>query len=171
MSIDINQTKIQKTRIFSAAVSILIMLGIFVFSSQNGETSQGVSDSVLGTLLDMLPFDLSGLSGVLNHDMLSFLIRKTAHFSEYALLGFFLMRFISTYPIKGWIPIAWGVATFYAGTDELHQFFISGRSARISDVMIDSCGALFGVLLAWWIVSRKHRKKTEEKDTKNRKNL
>ena len=35
---------------------------------------------------------------------------------------------------------------FYAITDEFHQYFIPGRSAEIRDVLIDSSGALTGIL-------------------------
>ena len=35
----------------------------------------------------------------------------------------------------------------YAVTDELHQFFVAGRSARIFDVGIDTLGVITGVLI------------------------
>ena len=36
----------------------------------------------------------------------------------------------------------------YACSDEFHQFFIAGRSAQFTDVMIDTCGALIGQTLS-----------------------
>ena len=36
---------------------------------------------------------------------------------------------------------------FYACTDELHQYFVPGRSCRFFDVCVDSTGAFFGGLL------------------------
>ena len=36
---------------------------------------------------------------------------------------------------------------FYAGTDELHQYFVPGRSARLFDVGIDTLGVLTGILI------------------------
>jgi VanZ family protein len=35
----------------------------------------------------------------------------------------------------------------YAASDEFHQVFVSGRSPLIVDVLIDTCGALAGILL------------------------
>ena len=40
----------------------------------------------------------------------------------------------------------WGIATAYAVTDEFHQLFVPGRSGQMTDVMIDSGGALVGLL-------------------------
>ena len=41
----------------------------------------------------------------------------------------------------------------YAVTDELHQFFVSGRSARIFDVGIDTLGVATGILI--YLIIRK----------------
>ena len=37
--------------------------------------------------------------------------------------------------------------SIYAVTDELHQYFVPGRSCQVKDVMIDSSGALTGICL------------------------
>ena len=42
---------------------------------------------------------------------------------------------------------------FYASTDELHQYFVPGRSARLFDVGIDTLGVLTGILA--YLVIRK----------------
>ena len=36
---------------------------------------------------------------------------------------------------------------FYAGTDELHQYFVPGRSARLFDVGLDTIGVLTGIYI------------------------
>ena len=43
------------------------------------------------------------------------------------------------------IVIPWVITTAYAGTDELHQLFVPGRSGQVSDVLLDSAGALIGL--------------------------
>ena len=40
-----------------------------------------------------------------------------------------------------------GIAALYAATDELHQLFVSERSAQVMDVLIDSAGSLIGTLV------------------------
>ena len=37
---------------------------------------------------------------------------------------------------------------FYAASDEFHQTFVPGRDGNIVDVLIDSSGALVGILLS-----------------------
>ena len=36
---------------------------------------------------------------------------------------------------------------FYASTDELHQYFVPGRSARLFDVGLDTLGVLTGIYI------------------------
>jgi VanZ family protein len=70
------------------------------------------------------------------------ILRKLAHFGEYAVLGLLLVRAFGREPLAA----AAGVA--YAATDELHQHFVRGRHSAFRDVAIDSAGVLAGLLLA-----------------------
>ena len=58
------------------------------------------------------------------------------------------------------------LGTLYAVTDEMHQLLIEGRSGQWTDVLIDSAGALTGVLiiaLVLWMVRKRNRlEETEE---------
>jgi VanZ family protein len=67
-------------------------------------------------------------------------LRKLAHFAEYAVLGFLLARAAPARP-----ALALGV--LYAVSDELHQSFVSGRQGAPEDVAVDAVGVLVGVLL------------------------
>ena len=69
-------------------------------------------------------------------------LRKLAHATEYALLGFLLMRAL----LREAPALALGVA--YAISDEVHQAFVRGRHASPIDVAIDTAGLLVGVV-AW----------------------
>jgi VanZ family protein len=68
-------------------------------------------------------------------------LRKIAHFCEYAILGALLFRALG----RELFVVAAGAA--YAATDELHQHFVPGRHAAFRDVAIDVAGVLAGVLL------------------------
>jgi VanZ family protein len=68
-------------------------------------------------------------------------LRKIAHFCEYAVLGALLLRALG----RQAPAVAAGIA--YAATDELHQHFVRGRHAALRDVAIDAAGVLTGVLL------------------------
>ncbi len=88
--------------------------------------------------LSAIPHLTTGLS-------CDFLLRKAAHVAEYFILSYFLYRAISgTFKFQGLhlsLSLA-GAVFFYAASDELHQFFITGRYASIHDVLIDLLGAV-----------------------------
>jgi VanZ family protein len=67
-------------------------------------------------------------------------LRKLAHFCEYAVLGFLLFRALGREPLAAVLGVA------YAGSDELHQHFVRGRHAAFRDAAIDAAGVLAGVL-------------------------
>ena len=72
--------------------------------------------------------------------------RKGAHVFEYAVLTLLAFRFMrSRYLQESFGRVVLLSAAFslmYAATDELHQFFVFGRGAKMADVMIDGGGIL-----------------------------
>jgi VanZ family protein len=68
-------------------------------------------------------------------------LRKTAHAAEFALLGLLLARAIG----RELPALVLGIG--YAAADELHQAFVPGRLGSPWDVLLDSVGVAFGVLL------------------------
>jgi len=81
-------------------------------------------------------------------------IRKGAHVFEYFVFSLLLLRTIRG-ERPGW-RLTWGIAAIlivfgYACTDELHQYFVPGRGAAFSDVMLDtSAGVLAQILAGLW---------------------
>jgi VanZ family protein len=67
-------------------------------------------------------------------------LRKLAHATEYAVLGFLLLRALGS-ELPAFLA---GVA--YAASDEVHQHFVRGRHGAAYDVAIDAFGVLLGVL-------------------------
>lgn len=144
---------------------------IFKFSSQIAEESDGVSNGVLRKIIDIFPYT-KGLSEEIKIKMVEHgnpIIRKLAHFSVYALIGVWIMAFMSTFDMrlyKKWI-ISMLVGIVYAASDEFHQSFVPGRGPSIVDVGIDSLGVLTGILVVLIIISiyraLKSNKEVEEK--------
>lgn len=96
-------------------------------------------------------------------ESLQFIVRKAAHFTEYAILGILWSLVLSTYPkLKGSRGlIAFAASGIWAILDEFHQSFVAGRTPAIIDVCIDSAGALAAILLSgavFWISGREDRK-------------
>ena len=67
------------------------------------------------------------------------LLRKSAHMTEYAILGALLLRALG----RETPALAAGIA--YAATDELHQHFVRGRHASPLDILVDAVGVTLGV--------------------------
>ena len=93
-------------------------------------------------------------------EQVHFLIRKAAHFTEYAILALLLCRAWYSYGPRSLVHIRWksalaaGVfALLYAAGDEWHQSFVPGRTATVRDVLLDSLGA--GVAAMVWLVLRR----------------
>ena len=69
------------------------------------------------------------------------ILRKLAHAAEYAILGALVFRACRN------APGAVLIASAYAVTDEVHQTFVRARHGSPVDWLIDSVGALVGVVL------------------------
>ena len=77
------------------------------------------------------------------------LLRKAAHFTEYALLAALWWRALRSRVTESTALLAaLAIAVGYAITDEIHQTFVDGRTGSPVDVLIDTAGAATGVVLA-----------------------
>jgi VanZ family protein len=76
-------------------------------------------------------------------DQIHAVIRKSAHFTEYAVFGWLIARALRD--ARGWqlhhALLAVALAGAYAVSDEVHQIFVPGRTAAVGDVLIDVLGA------------------------------
>ena len=144
-----------------------VMALIYWFSAQEGEDSARLSAGVTQWLLSKLMPGYSDLSDAMKLEALNrfgFWMRKAAHFTEYTLLGVALSNHLHYVIARRIVPAAWGIATLYAMTDELHQMFVGGRGPAARDVCIDSAGALTGALIGMGILLLWHRHKRNRLD-------
>lgn len=103
-----------------------------------GEVSGAFSDWVKSLLEALLPGDGVDTSG-------GGLLRKAAHFTEFALLGMVLSWLLGMLN-KGRLGVlAWGAAV--ACVDETIQRFVPDRGPSLKDVAIDCGGVLAGMIL------------------------
>ena len=135
-----------------AAVLFLVAV-IFHFSAQPAAQSSETSSPFVDVYIRLFHPEADGLSPEERFDLresASFIVRKTAHFSIYTLLGALLTAAVSaTFSAYGmkrlWLPFLLGA--LWAVSDEIHQYFVPGRSCELRDMTIDSAGVLLGVLL------------------------
>ena len=81
-----------------------------------------------------------------------FIVRKCAHVGEYAILALLLFRAAICMTNLKWsmsmlCVTIWSICLFVAATDEFHQRFVRSRGPSIRDILIDSGGAIFGLLI------------------------
>lgn len=120
---------------------LLIMVIIFLFSNQNADVSTGVSDSFIKGIFNIFNLNLSIT------DIITVIVRKSAHFSIYLLLGISVINYIIIYDKKdkNMIIISILICLLYSISDEFHQYFVPGRSMELRDIIIDTMGASVGV--------------------------
>lgn len=88
---------------------------------------------------------------------IEFFIRKGAHFFSYFIIGFFWLLGLRKRVRHEWLTILLSIllAIGYASFDELRQSFNPGRTALMADVMLDTAGAIVGILIAQLLTERK----------------
>jgi VanZ family protein len=108
-------------------------------------------------------FDLAGITDI---SMVDHIVRKTAHFCEYLVLG---LLAISAFrpsphgaaradgrdvPRRGFVrPVA--LAAIVPVIDECIQLGVPGRSGQPTDVLLDMCGAATGLLIGLLVLRRR----------------
>ena len=128
-------------------LTIVWILVIFSFSMQSGEESHEVSGGIVSQLIEVL-FP----QGFMYVEQLEFLIRRTAHFTEYFVLAILVLQMLKQTTCPKLFIVCMFICVLVAGCDETIQLFSGGRSGRITDVMWDSVGAVCG---SWMCTNRK----------------
>ena len=147
--------KFKKNLVFKRILFLIMLIItfciIFNFSEQNGEMSGSLSKKVTEFIVKIVSKIKTMDTATKLHyiEKLHPLIRKLAHFSIYAVVGFSVMGFMCTFDMRNIFKliISFVVGVSYAITDEIHQSFTPGRTPSIMDVGIDSLGVLTGIFI------------------------
>ena len=153
-------------RVFSALMLILWMYLIFSLSAETAAESSQTSGGIIQAIIKIFYADFENIS--LSHQQniisaLQFIVRKTAHFCIYAVLGLLSFLCFVTYKRPSLVirsSISSFVCLAYAISDEVHQHFIAGRSGEIRNVLIDFCGSLIAIIFLYLITRMIANKKT-----------
>jgi VanZ family protein len=117
----------------------VILWGALIFTLSTSAFSAANTGKIIDPILRWL---IPGISAA-SVDVCHMLVRKAAHFTEYGILFWLLVRG----PMKQRPYLALMLCVVYALTDEGHQIFVPGRTASLYDVALDSTGALFSHFL------------------------
>ena len=169
-------TKKERTlRIISLTITVAIMILIFVQSAMPDYVSSEESNIIVILIESVI--EKTGRT-VSNRDLVEFVIRKIAHFTEYAAFGASLLFTTSCFlgcnnknnktdgeprkKLSGilFLLIPWLFGIFYAATDEIHQLFVPGRYGKFHDVLIDSAGVAVGILICYFILRNLYKSRS-----------
>ena len=132
-----------KKKTLRLVLVIAWMIFIFIMSNQPAEVSSQQSDLVV-RLLAIVGIDMDSYFG----DLATFIIRKSAHMTEYFILFILWYRVLVLYVDNKKAKLyALGLVFLYASSDEFHQTFVPGRSGEFKDVMIDTCGGVISLIV------------------------
>ena len=138
-------------------LSILTTVFVFSNSLRNREQSANQSDKITNGIVDIVE---EVTDKPQNHNRWSYYVRKLAHFGEYAVLGtLWLLCLYSFFRKKVYSFLAFAICALIGIIDEIIQLFVPGRVGSISDVLLDSSGALFAILIVTLILYLVERKK------------
>ena len=133
------------------AVLLVLWMGfIFSMSSENAEKSSNTSGQTIRVVLSAVPgFEEQPEEVKVNIiEKLQFIVRKSAHFIGYMILGILASGLILYYGnINKKYLLAFLICVIYAISDEIHQLFVPGRAGQVRDVLIDSAGSFLGIIL------------------------
>ncbi len=121
---------------------IIWMIFIFIMSNFNGENSSNQSGFFVNIISNILKIE--------NTELLSIIIRKIAHFTEYLILAILIYN----YNKRIYLTII--ICIIYSLSDELHQLLVPDRVFNIYDIIIDSLGSLTGVYMTKLILKNRN---------------
>jgi VanZ family protein len=117
----------------------VIVWGAAIFILSTSLFSAANTGRIIKPILEWLMPGVSAATIAVAHG----LIRKSAHFANYCILFWLLIR--GPMARRPYLALAFCVA--YALLDEGHQILVPGRTPSLYDVALDSSGALFSNFL------------------------
>lgn len=163
--------RFKKIRIVLYLLLVCWMTFIFIMSSQQAGKSAQTSGDIVNKLITVFfkKFDTMTLENQTEFaSAITFIIRKTAHFLEFFILGVLSTIITLTYDLKyrHKALITFIFCLLYAISDETHQLFVQGRACRFTDVCIDIAGSLVAIIAVILVARIVKRRKEGEEDAK-----
>lgn len=141
-------------KIMSWIAVLFWMAVIFTFSAQNAADSSRLSKKTTRKVAELSIKDFNNLPKDSQAKIIKKLDVKTrefAHLLLYTVLGMLTMAALLGYKSKAGIFIAFAMCVLYAASDEVHQIFVEERGAELSDFLIDTGGAVVGMIFTLFL--------------------
>lgn len=147
----INFNKLKITTTLSWIALLLWLILIFTLSAQPATQSDGLSKKVTKVIIETVDravtLDNDGNTIISLVERFNNLVRKYAHGGVYFVMGLLVINALRQSGFRGYKKIILSLVfcVFYAVSDEVHQLFVPGRGAEVTDVLIDSAGAFIAI--------------------------
>lgn len=135
-----------KRTIFSLILVVFWMILIFYLSHQPATESNRLSKGLATKMVTLVENNSQETN--FNIGRFNYKIRKNAHFFIYLVLGILTLNWLNSRNIYGLkaVVLAVLICVLYAISDEIHQLFVPGRGSQVKDVILDTAGAITGIL-------------------------
>lgn len=144
------------TRVLKYWLPVLFMIGAMYYASTDvfsGDNTRNIIERIVLWLKPHTP-ERTLLK-------INYIVRKLAHFTEYAVLAALLFRAFRADSVLRWrwqwAAYSFAMAFGWALLDEFHQTFTRTRGGSIYDSLLDTSGALV-MLAVIWAVSASRQK-------------
>ena len=134
----------------TAWVLVLVWMGVIAYLShqpvyESNELSSAVAAVAIRAVAEVVP----EATVVVNPSLMNHIVRKGAHVVAYMVLGFLVLNAQYASGAVGVKSLAATmlICVLFAASDEWHQTFVPGRGGQMSDVLLDSVGAVVGIVL------------------------
>ena len=170
---------LNKTSLKRVIVGIFViswMTVVFIFSSQDGTKSLNTSGSMIYYVDTKInSSSTSNNTSKVETDKhttqeykysaeLQRTVRKYAHCFLYTIGGVVISVFFYAFTLNKREIITSSLLTgvLYALSDEIHQFYVKGRTSSVFDVGIDTVGVIIGILLTMLVLKLTRYEKKEK---------
>ena len=134
---------------------------IFCLSNDNAVESTNKSRAIINNTKIIEKYDVSENEKEIIITNADNQLRKAAHSIVFCVLGFIVCFLLKEYNLK-FVKIAIYcllICFLYSISDECHQLFIDGRSAELSDIILDNIGSIIGIIMFYLFGYKKWNKK------------
>ena len=168
--------KIRVLLLFRITIIVLCVLWqgvIYGFSAENSSESSGRSQGICVSLAELLTSgdeDVTEIEIIELSERIEPPLRTLAHMFCFAVLAGLYFLLFTSFGACAWHRAGFsvGCTLIYAVFDEIHQYFVPGRSMQLVDIAVDTLGAILAVCTLSLIfrLVLKRRKRNENSNSR-----
>lgn len=141
-------------KIILTTILAVLSIIIFMFSNQAGSSSINTSDKFASKVIDKV-YEVANKEITPKEKKkliikTRFIVRKIAHFTLYFTLGLIVYLLLLSHNVKHSVILSIIICFLFGCVDEIHQYFVPGRTARVYDCIVDTLGSMTSIYLVYF---------------------